>query len=68
MANPYATEAFLRKQCRLRDDRIQWLEAALRAAYDDLALLAVRDEKAFRIRKALDAVLCAETPKDIVAC
>lgn len=77
MGNPYATENWLRKQCRLRDERIRDLEIALRAAQaflrevgDATSAAAAHDLIVNHVEDVEDTVSAAlqPTPKDIVAC
>lgn len=75
MGNPYATENFLRKQCRLRDERIRDLELALREAQTYLrgletVLAGGPDGEIQALMDIEDTVSAAlqPTPKDIVAC
>lgn len=75
MANPYATENFLRKQCRLRDERIRDLELVLREAQTYLrglehVLAGGPDGEIQALMDIEDRVSAAlkPTPKDIVVC
>lgn len=67
MANPYATEAFLRKQCRLRDERCQALELMLRECADKLAEFAGVSDPAVELAGRA-RVLLADKVEGITAC